>query len=168
MRDVAGILADFEVRGTPPGVEPEIEINGDTYYLAPAQIARRVPRWLVPAEMFLAGKHPHPEFISLGDLSVARGTRHAGSANSVDPENSKPSKVNGSDELNELITAEVLSEELENEWFEELWETEDEPEALEPELAKEVEAPKAKQAKRTNGKQPQPVYADDLPDWLRD
>ncbi|NJN96203.1 MAG: DNA translocase FtsK [Anaerolineales bacterium] len=170
-REVAGILSDFEVKGTPPGLEPEIEINGDTYYLAPAQIARRVPRWLVPAGDFLAGKHPHPEFISLGDLSVSRVACRTESPIPVDPENSKPSKVDGSKNENELQTDEVIAEELENEWFEEIWETPDEVEPLEPELAKTMEEPKPKtpaKAKRQNTEQPEPADDDDLPDWLRD
>jgi hypothetical protein len=156
MREVAGILNDFEVQGTPPALEPEIEINGDTYYLAPPQVSRRVPRWLVPAEDFMAGQHPHPDFVTIGDLREARGTRHSESADSVDPENSKVSKPSNPVEPDEQLDPETLAAELENEWFEEVWEmpAEGEPEkdAL-PDWLKDDEPP-----------------ADDeeMPAWMRD
>lgn len=142
-KEIVGILNDFEVRGTPPGLEPEISINGDIYYLAPPQVARRVPRWLVPAEDFMAGKHPHPDFVTIGDLSVSRVARRDESGETVDPENSKTSKTSNADELDFEIEAETLAEELENEWFEEVWETTDEPE-------------------------PANTDDDDYPDWLKD
>ncbi|GIK42353.1 MAG: hypothetical protein BroJett011_61860 [Chloroflexota bacterium] len=161
--EVMAILENYEVRGTHPGLEPEIEINGLPYYLAPADIPRKISRWLVLADEYVAGKHPHPDYVS-----AFRVPRSEESANSVDPENLKTLKAQGSDEPDELQTDEAVSAELENEWFEELWQTPDEPLAIEVIRANEPEAPKAKRAKRTNGKQPEPVYADDLPDWLRD
>jgi len=45
--EVTSILKDYEVVGTPPAMEPEIEIDDELYYLAPAIPAIRQPRRLI-------------------------------------------------------------------------------------------------------------------------
>ena len=46
-KEVISILKDYEVRGTPPALEPEIEIDDELYYLAPAVTGSKRPRTLV-------------------------------------------------------------------------------------------------------------------------
>lgn len=51
--EMMSILKDYEVRGAPPCLEPEIEIDGDAYYLAPGDGGRK-PRQLVRVGAFEA------------------------------------------------------------------------------------------------------------------
>jgi hypothetical protein len=50
--EMKSILKDYEVRGTPPNLEPEIEIDGDVYYLAPSIPGSRRPRKLIKVYEF--------------------------------------------------------------------------------------------------------------------
>lgn len=117
-REVENILADYEVQGTHPGLEPEIEINGDLYYLAPADVPRRVPRWLVPAGDFIAEKHPHPDY-----NFASRVPRPADLPESVDPQKRNFSKIEQEDYENKSITDkptnldEQIAQELEEEYL---------------------------------------------------
>lgn len=92
-REVENILSDYEVQGTHPGLEPEIEINGDIYYLAPADIPRRIARWLVPAHDFINEKHPNPAY-----EFASRVPQPGDSGDSVDPEKSKISETEENDQ----------------------------------------------------------------------
>jgi hypothetical protein len=53
------ILAQYEINIAT--MQPEITINDAIYYLAPAIIAKRIGRWLVPAADF-GKRHPHPDY----------------------------------------------------------------------------------------------------------
>lgn len=161
-REVLSILEDYEARGEPPGIEPEIELNGDVYYLAPADTARKISRWLVPAGDYLAGKHPHPDFVSAFRLPP---TDEA--PDPIDPENSKTSEADEAatpQEPQELQTDESLADQLADEWFTEL--TELEPETLEPIAPKSKKAPGSKQKLASNGKTEPNGYKADIPAWL--
>lgn len=56
--DVLKIMEQYEVRDG----QPEIIIDDVIYYLAPAIVPKRIPRWLVPAVDFVSRKHPHPDY----------------------------------------------------------------------------------------------------------
>ena len=51
-KDIQQILQDYQVAGTPPALEPEIEIDDEIYYLAPAVTGSRKGRQLVKARQF--------------------------------------------------------------------------------------------------------------------
>jgi hypothetical protein len=52
--EISDLLKDYEVVGTPPGLEPEIELGEDQfYYLAPSP-GGRIPRQLIKADRFIA------------------------------------------------------------------------------------------------------------------
>jgi hypothetical protein len=120
-KEVRSILEAYEVRGTYPGLEPEIEIDGDVYYLAPADIPRQISRWLVPAGDFIAGKHPNPNYV----FDACRLPPASEPENSVDPESSitlEPDQATKADkpheplepdepsDLDELISFELQQE----------------------------------------------------------
>lgn len=50
--EVKEILKDYEVRGAPPAMEPEIEINEEIYYLAPSIPGSKHPRQLIKMREF--------------------------------------------------------------------------------------------------------------------
>lgn len=131
-REVKEILADYEVQGTHPGLEPEIEINGDLYYLAPADNARRIARWLVPAHDFIAEKHPDPAY-----SFAERGTRDADPLESVDPENqifSESDETEMDDHADEPTQLdEQIAQELEEEYLADLLSDPNDADADEPE-----------------------------------
>lgn len=131
-REVKEILADYEVQGTYPGLEPEIEINGDLYYLAPADNARRIARWLVPAHDYIAEKHPDPAYVF-----AERGTRDADLLESVDPEKqifSETDENESDDPLDEPTQLdEQIAEELEEEYLADLLSDPDDVDEDEPE-----------------------------------
>lgn len=52
-KEMEGLLKEYEVAGTPPALEPEIEVNEEQYYLAPSP-GGRVPRQLIPVQQFIA------------------------------------------------------------------------------------------------------------------
>jgi hypothetical protein len=58
--EVESVLAHYEYKESDNG--PEISLNEEVFYLAPAIIPKRIARWLVPAGDFTARKHPHPEY----------------------------------------------------------------------------------------------------------
>lgn len=167
-KEVFSILEDYEARGEPPGIEPEIELNGDVYYLASADMARKISRWLVPAGDYVAGRHPHPDYVSSFRVS---GFEQA--PDPVDPESSKPSNPESAEtppevtEPPELQELEALADELANEAFREL--TELEPETLEPITPKGKKAPGSRQKQASNGKTAPTAkngYKADVPAWV--
>jgi DNA segregation ATPase FtsK/SpoIIIE-like protein len=46
-KEITEILKDYEVRGAPPCLEPEIEIDDELYYLTPSPVGVKRPRTLV-------------------------------------------------------------------------------------------------------------------------
>jgi len=57
--EVIRILDQYQVDEK---LEPEIRIDDQLYYLAPAIIPKKIARWLVPVADFLAQKHPDPNY----------------------------------------------------------------------------------------------------------
>lgn len=117
-KEVRKILEDYEVKGTHPGLEPEIEIDGLVYYLAPADIPRKISRWLVPAGDYVTGKHPHPDYV----VEPCRLSQVPEPEKPVDPESPKtsnpdraakadqPLEPDEPDALDELIAFELQQE----------------------------------------------------------
>jgi hypothetical protein len=58
-REVKKILEQYQVDESG---NPEIRIDDTLYYLAPAIVPKRIPRWLVPVVDFAAGRHPDPNY----------------------------------------------------------------------------------------------------------
>jgi DNA segregation ATPase FtsK/SpoIIIE-like protein len=53
LHDIENILCQFEVKGTPPGLEPEITIDEIEFYLSPPLTGIRKPRQLIEAKKFI-------------------------------------------------------------------------------------------------------------------
>lgn len=54
LREIKNTLQNYEVKGTPPALEPEIDIDDEQYYLAPSIMGSRTPRQLIPVNKFIA------------------------------------------------------------------------------------------------------------------
>lgn len=160
--EIMEILKEYEVRGAPPALEPEIEIGDDLYYLAPSPGGRN-PRALIPEKKFISDFDK--KWAAVLAFRVPQPAKNTETVNGHDSEISKTDEPDEPQEVLEVIASEDLAEELENERFEELWSTPDEPAAVEGLEPDETPAPTAK---RTNSNPTEPIYADDLPDWLRD
>ncbi len=51
--EVRQVLRDYTVAGSPPALEPEIEIDGNLYYLTPYITGSNRPRQLLPVDQFI-------------------------------------------------------------------------------------------------------------------
>lgn len=124
--EIVDILREWEVRGAPPALEPEIEIGDDIYYLAPS-LGGRLPRQLVPGPQFIK------EFESKWQPTFAlRAPRPDKNPETVTWADSKSPNGSGSESPTGFVPVEAeeaLAAELDNEYQAEIL---TEPSSLQP------------------------------------
>jgi hypothetical protein len=89
-REIDAILKEYQVQGSPPALEPELELgpDEDLYYLAPAIVGSRTPRRLIPVDKFIA------EFDEKwADVITAHGSQNQKTEETVTGEAVKISKT---------------------------------------------------------------------------
>lgn len=122
--EIMEILKEYEVKGTPPALEPEIEIGDDLYYLAPSPGGRK-PRQLIPEKVFIKDFEE-----KWAKVLAFRVPHQPGKPETVNGENLEISKIQEIEEPLEPVeveVSEVVAEELEDEHLQELLSEPEEP-----------------------------------------
>lgn len=115
--EIMEVLREYEVRGTPPALEPEIEIGDDLYYLAPAPGGRK-SRQLIPEKEFT--RDYEKTWAAVLAFRVPRSPEIAATVGGEDLKISKPDEPLELSESLEVIASDDPAEELEDEYLAEI------------------------------------------------
>lgn len=112
--EIMEILSDYEVKGAPPALEPEIELGDDLYYLAPGEGGRK-PRMLVKEADFI--REFETRWAKVLEFRVLRTGDTRKTAIQQNLEISKPQESLEGEGLIEVIADDDLAQELEDEYL---------------------------------------------------
>jgi DNA segregation ATPase FtsK/SpoIIIE-like protein len=101
------ILQDYTVAGSPPALEPEIEINGEFYYLTPYITGSNHPRQLMKTDKFIAEFDRFAPYMGNGADTV-HGSQ---SAENGDTPQAETAKIEETQEIVEVLPERGLFDE---------------------------------------------------------